>query len=79
MIVSTAMDGQSLHSIFKACRSGDLEKVKALYNARDGSNSWGDVPALFIVAIVLWIFMPNKTEIRAEELSRVGNNETATA
>lgn len=61
MIVSIAIDGQSLHSIFEACRSGDLEKVKALYNARDRSNLWRDVPALFIVAIVLWIFMPNKT------------------
>lgn len=39
---------------------GGIMFVQALVDATDHSNLMGDVPALFLVAIVLWVLMPSK-------------------
>ena len=39
---------------------GGIMFVQALVDVSDRSNLAGDVPALIIVALVLWFFMPNR-------------------
>lgn len=36
--------------------------VQALADENERANLLGDVPALFLIAIVLWVLMPGKEE-----------------
>ena len=47
-------------TIFSSLVHGAIMLVQALVDDAEHANLMGDVPALFIVAIVLWYLMPNK-------------------
>lgn len=52
---------------FTVCSSivhGGIMMVQAIVDETDRANLLGDVPALFLVAFVLWYLMPNKTKVQ---------------
>jgi hypothetical protein len=41
---------------------GESRQFKRLLTKQERANLSGDIPTLFLVAIVLWVLMPKKTE-----------------
>jgi hypothetical protein len=48
-------------SVWSSIVHGGIMLVQAIIDETDRTNLLGDVPALFLVAIVLWYLMPKKT------------------
>lgn len=53
-------------TIWSSIVHGGIMFVQAIVDETDRANLLGDVPALFLVAIVLWYLMPKRAEIRAQ-------------
>lgn len=49
-------------TIWSSVVHGGIMLVQAIADENERANLLGDVPALFLVAIVLWILMPEKRE-----------------
>ena len=47
-------------TIFSNIVHGGIMLVQAIVDTTERANLYGDIPALFLVAIVLWILMPRK-------------------
>ncbi len=50
-------------TIWSSLVHGGIMLVQAIVDESDRANLMGDVPALFLVAIVLWYLMPRRTQI----------------
>lgn len=50
-------------TVWSSIVHGGIMLVQAIVDESDRANLMGDVPALFLVAIVLWYLMPRRTEI----------------
>jgi hypothetical protein len=48
-------------TVWSSIVHGGIMLVQAIVDETDRANLMGDVPALFLVAIVLWYLMPKKT------------------
>jgi hypothetical protein len=48
-------------TVWSSIVHGGIMLVQAIIDETDRTNLLGDVPALFLVAIVLWYLMPKKT------------------
>ncbi|WP_193165670.1 DUF6632 domain-containing protein [Microbulbifer hainanensis] len=48
-------------TIWSSIVHGAIMLVQALVDSTERTNLFGDIPALFLVAIVLWYLMPKKT------------------
>jgi lipid-A-disaccharide synthase-like uncharacterized protein len=51
-----------MFTIWSSIVHGGIMLVQALIDETDRINLLGDVPALFLVAIVLWYLMPNREQ-----------------
>ena len=49
-------------TVWSSIVHGGIMLGQAIVDETDRTNLLGDVPALFLVAIVLWYFMPNKAD-----------------
>ena len=49
-------------TIWSSIVHGGIMFVQALVDKTERTNLLGDIPALFLVAIVLWLLVPKKTE-----------------
>ena len=47
-------------TIFSSIVHAGIMLVQAIVDTAESSNLYGDIPALFLVAIVLWVLMPRK-------------------
>ncbi len=47
-------------TIFSSIVHGGIMLVQAIVDTTERANFYGDIPALFLVAIVLWVLMPRK-------------------
>jgi len=45
-------------TIWSSVVHGGVMLVQAIFDGNERANLLGDIPALFLVAIVLWVFMP---------------------
>ncbi|MEZ4599820.1 MAG: DUF6632 domain-containing protein [Syntrophotaleaceae bacterium] len=57
-------------TIWSSIVHGGIMLVQALADPTERANLLGDVPALFLVAIVLWVLMPRKAVTTDEKISR---------
>mgnify|MGYP001304260108 CR=1 FL=1 len=51
-------------TIFSCLVHGGIMLVQSVVDETEHANLMGDVPALFLVAIVLWVLMPKQHEIQ---------------
>lgn len=51
-------------TIWSSIVHGGIMLVQAIADATEHAHLLGDVPALFLVAFVLWYLMPRKTQLR---------------
>ena len=68
-LIRAAKDPQANRSliwftIWSSIVHGAIMLVQALADETERANLLGDVPALFLVAIVLWYLMPKSTRVR---------------
>ena len=47
-------------TIWSSIVHGGIMFVQAIVDVKERDNLLGDIPALFLVAIALWVFMPRK-------------------
>ena len=50
-------------TIWSSIVHGGIMFVQAIVDVKERANLLGDVPALFLVAIALWVFMPRKDDV----------------
>jgi len=48
-------------TIWSCCVHGGIMLVQAVVDVNERANLLGDVPALFLIAIVLWVLVPKKS------------------
>src|SRR5690606_14436761 len=52
-------------TVWSSVVHGGIMLIQALADETDHTNLMGDVPALFLVAIVLWFLMPKHSQVRS--------------
>jgi amino acid transporter len=45
---------------------GLIMVTQSILDPAELSNMWGDIPALFLIAIVLWVLMPNRAAFHGQ-------------